>query len=291
MVKKQNKLTMLYNKESIHLWAKSPENHYGLEHSHTHHEFFFVERGSLLNVAEGKTVKLIKNDIVIMRPECTHKLLFDKNAPYLFFNLEINSEFLKNLLLNLGHNDLDSVIPDTITYFRCSDDESLELMQLVNLITKEPLESPTRLFYLKLLVINLLTKHILNHTQNKLNNSAVDSPIINTMITELTRPENFLLSTNQICRKLNYSQEYVIRLFKTAKLDSPNKIFLKNKLNYACTYLKTSNLKIVNIAEMCGIYTISYFNKTFKKEFGVSPSQYRKKNKIYTSEHQIQNDE
>ena len=41
--------------------------------------------------------------------------------------------------------------------------------------------------------------------------------------------------------------------------------------------LANSKIKIINIAELCGIYSISYFNTAFKKEFGISPSQYRKK--------------
>ncbi|MBQ7348975.1 MAG: helix-turn-helix transcriptional regulator, partial [Clostridia bacterium] len=45
------------------------------------------------------------------------------------------------------------------------------------------------------------------------------------------------------------------------------------------TLLTNSKMKIINVAELCGIYTISYFNKSFKKEFGESPSQYRKKHK------------
>ena len=40
-------------------------------------------------------------------------------------------------------------------------------------------------------------------------------------------------------------------------------------------------MPIIKIAEICGIYTVSYFNKSFKAEYGISPSQYRKNNKIY----------
>ena len=276
--------------EDIILYAQTPEFHYDVEHMHSHHEFVFVERGSLLNVSEGRTVKLVKNDIVIMRPECAHKIMFDKKANYLFFNLEINSEFLEKLLLTIENTDINSAIPDKITYLHCSDDEGFELMQLVNFATKYPIGSKNRQFYLKLLVLSLLTKCVVN-VQSRLNDTAIDSPVINTMITELNKSENFLFSTNQICQKLNYSQEYVIRLFKSANLDTPNKIFLKNKLNYACTYLKTSSLKIVDIAEMCGIYTVSYFNKAFKKEFGVSPSQYRKKSKMYAPEHFVESND
>jgi AraC-like DNA-binding protein len=107
----------------------------------------------------------------------------------------------------------------------------------------------------------------------------IQSVIIKSVLSELNNPKNYFVTTKEIIKRLDYSQEYIIRLFKLSNLDSPNKIFLKNKLNYACTFLRNSEIKIIDIAEMCGIYTISYFNKVFKEEFGISPSNYRKKYK------------
>ena len=36
------------------------------------------------------------------------------------------------------------------------------------------------------------------------------------------------------------------------------------------------SILIAEVADACGFYDASYFSRAFKKEFGVSPSQYQK---------------
>ena len=78
---------------------------------------------------------------------------------------------------------------------------------------------------------------------------------------------------------MSYSHEHIIRLFNKHGLESPNKLFLKNKLRYSTMLLKSSNMKIAEIAEKCGIFTMSYFNKSFKLEYNMSPTEYKRKYK------------
>ena len=54
-------------------------------------------------------------------------------------------------------------------------------------------------------------------------------------------------------------------------------MFQQIKLDYSCTLLVSTNYNIPNIAEAIGIKDISYFNKLFKKHYGIFPTAYRKK--------------
>jgi AraC-like DNA-binding protein len=41
--------------------------------------------------------------------------------------------------------------------------------------------------------------------------------------------------------------------------------------------IKNTSERIINIALECGFNNISYFNRSFKKKYGISPTEYRAK--------------
>ena len=49
------------------------------------------------------------------------------------------------------------------------------------------------------------------------------------------------------------------------------------RLNIAARLLVTTDDSILSIAESCGFFNLSYFNRTFKKKYGVTPGGYRKR--------------
>lgn len=260
----------------INAYAQGKSTHYDVMHSHTFHEFSFLVSGSIINHFNNRLIKLNKNDLLINRPDCEHQVLLDKNNDYVLFHLEIKTDFLRNLLLSLNGIDIDKLFTSPMSILHCSNTESFEITQLFHLAQKQT-NIENKQFYLKLLLIKYLTKFIVNKQNSLQKATDANSDIINIMLKELNIIDNFTLSSKEICNKQNYSQEHIIRIFKSANLDTPNKIFLKNKLNYAATLIASSDIKIIDIAELCGIYTMSYFNKAFKKEFGDTPMQYRKK--------------
>ena len=52
------------------------------------------------------------------------------------------------------------------------------------------------------------------------------------------------------------------------------------RLNVAKDLLITSNYNLSEIAREAGYTDLSYFSKLFKKEYGISPSKYRKENRL-----------
>ena len=267
--------------DNIKLYVTTDRDYYNLVHSHNFYEFTFISRGKIINACHGEKVVLSKNDIMILRPECEHQIQQVPNTSYLYFNLEVNIDFLKELLKQLSVNDIDSLFKDDINYIHGSENDSAELIKLVNLSQKVTATADEQQFYLRLIVMKLLIKFVTTRDLSNNINSVNNSVVINKVLSSLNNPDNFAFNLKEICERLGYSQEYVIRLFKSADLKSPSKVFLKNKMIYASTLLTTSNLKVINIAELCGIYTTYYFYKSFKNEFGCSPTEYRKKNLIF----------
>jgi len=50
-----------------------------------------------------------------------------------------------------------------------------------------------------------------------------------------------------------------------------------HRLNAAAEALHTTDETVLTIASRCGFENLSYFNRAFKKHFGMTPREYRKK--------------
>lgn len=57
---------------------------------------------------------------------------------------------------------------------------------------------------------------------------------------------------------------------------TPVAFVLQVRLNYAKHIISSDNSSLTSIANRCGFQNLSYFSKAFKRQFGVSPQQYRK---------------
>ena len=63
-------------------------------------------------------------------------------------------------------------------------------------------------------------------------------------------------------------------IFKNNFDITPNKYIVLKKVEYAKSLLKTKNLSITEIAELCGFSDVYYFSKVFKQVCGVSPREW-----------------
>ncbi|MDP2424988.1 MAG: response regulator [bacterium] len=83
------------------------------------------------------------------------------------------------------------------------------------------------------------------------------------------------LSLNQVCDYLDISISYLSMLMKREKNLSFNKYIVQVRMEKAKEYLRTTNLKIIDISLLCGYNEVYYFSHSFKKYTGESPKQYR----------------
>lgn len=67
------------------------------------------------------------------------------------------------------------------------------------------------------------------------------------------------------------------RKFSSVYGTSPNKYFISKRLEKAQLLLRTTNLRISEIAYDCGYTDVSYFTKAFQKYYNASPSNFREK--------------
>jgi len=127
----------------------------------------------------------------------------------------------------------------------------LKLKEMVILIAKSQSLSVTDF---------LVSMFSLNHTEFK---SIINNNIYsNLSLLEFAKLSNMSLSSFK-------------RKFNTVFAESPKKYMIRLKLEKATTLLSSTNLLISEIAYECGFDTISSFNRTFKIQFKVSPTEFR----------------
>lgn len=83
-------------------------------------------------------------------------------------------------------------------------------------------------------------------------------------------------SLKSLASAANMSPEHFSRKFKSAFNVSPKRYMLHKRIAFAKQRLLVGQESIEDVAEQCGFCDIFHFSSTFKKETGLSPSQFRK---------------
>ncbi len=82
------------------------------------------------------------------------------------------------------------------------------------------------------------------------------------------------LNVTTVCHDLLISQSKFTYKLKELTGDTPGAFFRKYKLNRAAQLLKEGDHSVSEIATMTGFSTAAHFSVAFKKQFGMSPSEY-----------------
>lgn len=85
------------------------------------------------------------------------------------------------------------------------------------------------------------------------------------------------VTMDQLADLLGCNSSYMYRLFKAEIGKSPNDYIIGVRMEQARQYLRTTQLNLREIALSVGYSDVYYFSRLFKKQFGVSPLQSRKR--------------
>ena len=104
-------------------------------------------------------------------------------------------------------------------------------------------------------------------------NRSIESQIDKYIYTHLATP----LSVSDLCSEFHLSRHEIYDICNKCFHSTPAGYIKKCRLSYACTLLSTTDAPIYDIAVQCGIPDYNYFSKVFKAEYGMSPTQYKKR--------------
>jgi AraC family transcriptional regulator len=83
------------------------------------------------------------------------------------------------------------------------------------------------------------------------------------------------LDLKTLAAESGYSRNHFLRMFRTATNFSPHQYLLRLRIEKSQALMKSSALRLIDIAESCGFTSQSQFSRVFKQVVGVTPKQYR----------------
>ncbi len=102
------------------------------------------------------------------------------------------------------------------------------------------------------------------------------SELIRQTLTRITSDLTSDLTLNTLAKHLNVNASYLSSLFRKETGSTLTDYVTRKRIEHAVYLLHSTSLQISTIAQYCGIPDLQYFSKLFKKQIGISPSQYRK---------------
>ena len=253
--------------------------------------FIYIEKGNLLLEQESMTAQLKTGDYFIATPHCTYLQLTpctEKTMMYwisfrssLSFSLSDTCTACSPQSMEGDRNTSSQLFVTSIARHRNVEKHNrIYLEELLQSLTSSPDDhkgqkgdgttDPVQLFEQQISFLQLLS----------LLQSQQYSPDLKFSITE--RLHNYIdkhfiedIRLGDLAKQYSYSPSHMTRCFNEAYGLSPKQYVKKLRVQKAARLLTYTDRPVQTIGDECGFNISSYFIKQFKKEYGMTPSQYR----------------
>ncbi|SDC11914.1 two-component system, response regulator YesN [Candidatus Frackibacter sp. WG12] len=109
----------------------------------------------------------------------------------------------------------------------------------------------------------------------------IEDDIIKQATNYINRNYDQDLTLERVAKAVHLNPSYLSHTFKEETGSNFTDYLTKIRLKKAQELLKTSKSKITEIAHQVGYQNSNYFSQVFKKEFGLTPTQYRKEKRNF----------
>lgn len=251
---------------------------YPLIHNHTDWELLIVLKDSIVHIIDGTTATLHAGDACLIGPMNEHALFYPNDTKNQFQGISIlaKDSYMRELFnlfspslyndVTTGKNPLYFSLSDS--FIESLDNKFFEIQTLQHRHRKDCERRCNILFH------SIIVKFLSNESK-----SASIPPSILTFVKRLNNPALTSEDIKQMQEDLPYSYPQLAKLFKKYTGFTITQYVNKVKLEYAKELLATTNLTTLSISSKLHFDSLSHFNHLFKREFNMTPSQYRKQKK------------
>lgn len=245
---------------------------YPMEHTHTHWEILLVTSGKILHTINGQKKVLTKGDAWLLRPEDKHKLTYADNNSHKNYQ-SITFVFTNELFSKISSAYDSHAIHNADTKLSFNVDNEMIEYAIERCLSAQ-MQPKENYRTISLIIINKLFLTLL---EKKINNVSSYPDWLNDFIAYLSSPYHFGNSVHELAKQTPYSYSRLTTLFKSYTGKSLLQYINELKLTYAQKLLRTTDKQIIEISNEIFYDSVSSFNHNFKKKFGQTPSEYRKK--------------
>jgi len=252
-------------------------------HYHEFFEIFFVFSGECVNIMREERFTLSAGNLCFIAPHVNHALevfsdsiiiniLIRKTAfDDIFFNLLTTNDILADFFLG----SIYTVNPIEFIIFNIDDD--LEIREKIYAMLIE--QSRNDKYSIRIVdnLISIFFTLLIRKHGNK--------PLIQRTIKDINRQhylsyinEHFrTITLAQVAKHFSVSVAHCSRLIKSQTGNNFSDLVRDIRLRHSQSLLTSTNMKIFDISYSLGYENEETFLRSFKKVFGITPSQYRQK--------------
>ena len=248
---------------SFHLWQNS------LTALHKHEDYieiFVVTKGSLVNRINNIEYDMKVGDVCIMFPNDHHMHYSTPNATCELLNITCKIDLALPIIKTLHEQD---VFINKSGIFSLNRIQFNTVLSFKSQLLAIPNNYASLIYALFSYLIGLFY-------QTQPTDRSIPS-WLNAFLAKIDTADFTTIKINELYKSSGYSQSVLSINFKKYLGITLVQYINKRKIEYACNLLRRSNLSILNIAMDLGFSSVSHFNHLFKKEIGLTPSQYRDK--------------
>ena len=242
-------------------------------HCHNHIEIAYILSGKALFNIDKKQYEVKEGDLIIINPNEIHNgLVLEPENPSLEFFIGFKDFKYKNMENNTLFKNEFPVITSSF-YTR------KYLKNLIEAILYENSQNQEgKYFMLKTYLIQFILLVIREKDKEKNVNETAKSKVSKEISEYFHNHFSEKISLEQIAKNMYLSPFYISKIFKEEVGDTPINYLIKIRLEHAKELLLShSNLSIKEIASIVGYDDAYYFSKIFKKYYGYSPAEFKKR--------------
>ncbi|MBP3240650.1 MAG: helix-turn-helix transcriptional regulator [Oribacterium sp.] len=273
-----------YSINRIFVDTKSRSSEYKMmdPHVHNHYELFYLSKGSCTFLMRSHSYNLVPGSVIIIPPNTPHiihytsrqqsvrtSILF-REPDVIFKNIDFIGEMLKD-----GKHKLILQIPPMY---------QVHVEQLIRNMEAEQRFNDTKISptMLSLCLIQLII--IINRFSTGIDTTLMDelhttNRQVNLAATYINRNYNQRISLSDIADASGFSPNYLSRKFKEDTGIGVHEYLTYVRLNKAAIELAHTDHTITEVALNNGFSDSNYFKDAFHKAYGMSPRDYRKRDK------------
>lgn len=257
--------------------ASYDSNYSFVGETHDFWEIVYVLSGEICVSADDRLYRLTKGNIIFHKPMEVHKFHIENNETATLFIMTFSAmgsllKHFENKVLQLS-NEQAKLFSNIISFLH----SECHLTPKNNLMVLEELQNNSTQFQIFVCMIEML---FLSLSDEKTITSETiktpDSIAFQTAIQAMDKRIHEWISVSEIARECNVSASYLKKIFAKHAGMGIHKYFLKQKIIVASRMLLEGN-NVSEISNYLAFSSTSYFCTVFKREMGLTPSDYKKK--------------